>query len=149
MIDPQNAVVKLCAQGMQLTQDGDGESAKRLFLEAWQQSNTPFERAIAAHYVAKHQLTSEEIKDWNQKALDNANAVEGDDAKELYPSLYLNLGRSHEDSGSLEEARHCYEQALRLSIHLPDNGYRHLIENSATAGVKRVATIPRSLLGER
>jgi len=99
-IDPQNVVVRYCAEGIQLEQSGQRDEALRLFTLAWDKSTDAFERTIAAHYLARHQTTPEEVLHWNQEALSNADAVGDDRVREFYPSLYLNLGKAHEDLGT-------------------------------------------------
>jgi hypothetical protein len=138
VIDHNNPIVKLCGQGMEREQEGKGEEARQLFLTAWEESGLPVERAMAAHYVARYQDTVEMTLFWNQTAVNNADAVENDGAKDLYPSLYLNLGRSHEDTGSMSDAKRCYERAQQCLGDLPENGYRKLIQNACAAGLDRI-----------
>lgn len=54
-IDPDNAVVKLCAQGMQAEGAGRRGDARALFEQAWEIAGDDYERCIAAHYLARHQ----------------------------------------------------------------------------------------------
>jgi hypothetical protein len=53
--DPRNHVIKLCVQGMDMEGKGEPEEAKRLFLQAWNESTNAFEKFIAAYYVARRQ----------------------------------------------------------------------------------------------
>jgi tetratricopeptide (TPR) repeat protein len=144
VIDHNNPIVKLCGQGMEREQEGEHEEARELFLTAWEQSSLPVERAIAAHYVARYQTSVEMILFWNQTAVNNADSVENDSAKELYPSLYLNLGRSHEDTGSMSDAKRCYERAQQCLDDLPEDGYRKLIQNATAAGLDRITRAQNS-----
>ena len=50
-IDPQNLVVRYCAEGIEREQDGQRDEALRLFALAWDESSNAFERTIAAHYI--------------------------------------------------------------------------------------------------
>ena len=100
-IDPQNQIVRYCTEGMEREQEGQHKEALRLFLLAWDQSKDAFERSIAAHYVARHQATPEMTLHWNQESLTNADSVGDDRVQGFYPSLYLNMGKSHEISATL------------------------------------------------
>jgi hypothetical protein len=59
-IDPQNVVVRYCAEGIQLEQSGLRDESLRLFILAWEKCTDAFEQTIAAHYLARHQKTAEE-----------------------------------------------------------------------------------------
>jgi tetratricopeptide (TPR) repeat protein len=141
MIDPNNPIVRLCAQAIECEQEGKAEAAQQLFLAAWEQSDRPVERAIAAHYVAKYQISLDMVLFWNQTALDHAVSAGNDEARELYPSFYLNLGRAHEDTGSVTDAIRCYEQAQECLQGLPEDGYYRLIRNAAAGGLDRIARL--------
>ena len=52
---PKNNVVKLCLQGMNFEENGRQEEAKNIFLRAWDEAASDFEKFIAAHFVARHQ----------------------------------------------------------------------------------------------
>jgi len=88
---------------------------------AWDQSKDAFERSIAAHYVARHQTTPERALHWNEESLINADAVGNDRVRDFYPSLYLNMGKSHEDLGNLKDARRFYALAADLLRSLPES----------------------------
>ena len=104
-MDRDNPIVKLCVDGMKAESEGTMDDARRLFVQAWEQSKNDFEACIAAHYVARHQKTLEEALHWNKEALDRADAVNDERVHGFYPSLYLNLGNAHEDLGNWEQAR--------------------------------------------
>ncbi|HWD88902.1 MAG TPA: hypothetical protein VG367_12290 [Mucilaginibacter sp.] len=53
--DPENPVVKLCAQGMLLEGEGKHSEAAKLFHKAWADASDDLEKFTAAHYVAKYQ----------------------------------------------------------------------------------------------
>lgn len=56
--DPNNNVVKLCAQGMDMEGKGNLEEASKLFFQAWEEATNDFEKFTAAHYVARHQKSA-------------------------------------------------------------------------------------------
>ena len=47
---PENNIVKLCLQGMALEEKGKKVEAKKIFLQAWNESTNDFEKLLAAHY---------------------------------------------------------------------------------------------------
>lgn len=57
MTDPENVVVRLCAQGMQAEAEGRDAQARDLFLQAWEAAEDDYDACIAAHYLARHQPT--------------------------------------------------------------------------------------------
>ena len=136
-MDPNNPVVKLCAQGMEEENKGNPEGAARLFQQAWAQSANDFERCISAHYIARHQPTAELALRWNQEALDCANRDSGG-VPEFLPSLYLNLGKSHEDLGDAEKAGEFYEQAASRITAIPAGAYRDIVQDGINRGLQRV-----------
>ena len=111
-------VVQLCIAGTQAEFQGQLEKARKLYQEAWAAVQDDYEACIAAHYVARHQELPSERLCWNQIALDRANAVSADRVQEFYPSLFLNMGQSHELLGDLIEAKRYYDLAAQLgAIH--------------------------------
>jgi tetratricopeptide (TPR) repeat protein len=143
-IDPQNRVVRYCVEGMEKEQEGRHEEASRLFMLAWDQSKDAFERSIAAHYVARHQTTPEGALHWNQEALTNADAIGDDRVQEFYPSLYLNMGKSHEDLGNLKDAKKFYALAADLIGSLPESPLADLVRRGVMNGMQRTSNRPEN-----
>jgi len=133
-MDRNNPIVRLCVQGMELEACGRFDDAAQLFLNAWSQSTNDFERCIAAHYVARHQKNPVDTLLWNQRSLNHANAVFDDRVGGFYPSLYLNMGRAHEDLGNREDAERFYAMAASVLDSLPEgrygNGVRDAVEKA-------------------
>jgi tetratricopeptide (TPR) repeat protein len=138
MMDPENPVVKLCAQGMECESKGTFEEASNLFMSAWAQCKDDFERSIAAHYVARHQKNPEEALIWNQRSLDYARAVGDDRVSGFFPSLYLNLGKSYEDLGRQDDARQFYAMTVQALPVLPDDRYGRIIRDAVERALERV-----------
>ncbi|CAD5256086.1 MULTISPECIES: rRNA adenine methyltransferase [unclassified Imperialibacter] len=86
--DPTNEIVQLCAEGMNLEGQGNGNQAAQLFMCAWHLAKNDYEKFIAAHYVARQQPSVTAKLEWNLAALDAASKVSGDEVKGAYPSLY-------------------------------------------------------------
>ena len=138
-MDPNNPIVRLCVEGMQAEATGKAAEARLLFIKAWEKKQNDFEACIAAHYVARHQETPQDTLTWNQIALDRAIRLEGEEIDTLYPSLYLNLGKSHEDMGNLQVARKYYEMAASAASALAQNRYGDTVRDAIARGLHRVA----------
>jgi len=136
--DPNNNVVKLCAQGMDMEGKGMPEEASRLFLQAWNEATNDFEKFTAAHYVARHQKNNTDKLKWDEIALQLALKINNDSVREIFPSLYLNIAKCYEDLNDLENAKRNYESALSFSNLLPDNGYGNMIKGGIVNGIERV-----------
>ncbi len=138
-IDPDNPVVRLCAQGMQAEGEGRPQEARALFLQAWEARTDDYEACIAAHYVARHPDSARDALHWNQTALDRAHAVTDGRVLGFYASLCLNLGKSHEDLGNLAAAREHYARAAASLHDVPDGPYRDLVHGGVTRALARLA----------
>jgi hypothetical protein len=138
MLDRENPVVRLCIAGMECEGKGELDKTRALFEQAWVESTNSFDSCIAAHYVARHQATPADALHWNQIALDRADEVETDDVRGFYASLYLNLGKSHEDLADATEAARIYRLAEAAIEALPEGPYRDMVRDGATRGLERV-----------
>jgi tetratricopeptide (TPR) repeat protein len=138
-MNPNNPIVQLCAEGMEWEMKGRFDEASRLFMAAWDQSTDDFEKSVAAHYVARHQKTPAEALLWNQKSLDHANAANDARVQGFYPSLYLNIGKSHEDLGNPKDARSFYELAAAEAKCLAEDRYGDIVRDGIARGLQRVS----------
>jgi tetratricopeptide (TPR) repeat protein len=136
--DPNNNVIKLCAQGMEMEAEGKPEKAGDLFLQAWTEATNKFEKFTAAHYVARHQKTIADKLKWDLMALELALKINDETIKGSYPSLYLNVAKCYEDLNEPDNARENYELALSFTNLLPDDGYGHMIKGGIMNGIERV-----------
>jgi tetratricopeptide (TPR) repeat protein len=137
-MDENDAIVRLCVQGMECESRGDFAQASQLFMNAWVQSKDDFDRCIAAHYVARHQENGADALLWNERSLEYANAAGPDRVREFYPSLYLNVAKSHEDLGNLEDARTFYELAEKVLDSLPEGQYGSVVRAAVDRGLQRI-----------
>ena len=137
-MDPNNPVVKLCVAGMAAEGRGDLDAARDLFLQAWTIQQDDFDACIAAHYVARHRPPAEMLQ-WNQLALDHALTLNDEQVQGFFPSLYLNLGWSHEQLHQLSDAAHFYDQATALLARLPDGPYADVVRKGVAAGQARLS----------
>jgi tetratricopeptide (TPR) repeat protein len=120
--NPNQNVVKLCLQGMNMEEKGKPEEASRLFLQAWNEATNDFEKFIAAHYVARHQKNVSGKLKWLETALQFALKTNTDAVTSAFPALYLNIAKCHEDLGDPDKARKNYEVATSFKDKPSDKG---------------------------
>lgn len=121
-MDTNNPVIALCVAGSRAELEGRKADAYALYAQAWDAAGDDYEACIAAHYAARGAPDPREIFRWNRIALDRAEAVEDERVQPFYPSLYLNMGRSHELLGEQAEAEHFYALAAALgAVHQPSD----------------------------
>ena len=108
--------VQLCAEGTRAEFQGRLEPASALYMQAWEAAQDDYDACVAAHYVARFQATPEAVLRWNEEALTRADAVRDERVRDFYPSLYVNLGRAHEQLGHEAEARRYYQLAADLGL---------------------------------
>jgi len=120
--DPNNNVVKLCLQGMGMEENGKPEDASKLFLQAWNESTTDFEKFIATHYVARHQKNVSDKLKWLETALQFALKINNDSVKSAFPSLYLNIANCYQDLNNADKAKKNYELATSFKDKPSDRG---------------------------
>jgi hypothetical protein len=137
-LDPDNPVVKLCVAGMRAESEGHLTEAAELFQQAWAARQDDFEACIAAHYVARHQATPEEVLRWNEVALAAAEAAGGERVQDFFASLYLNLGHAHETLGHTSEARRFYDLAAGQLEAVPGGRYGEMVRGGIENGRRRV-----------
>jgi len=136
--DPSNKIIQLCAEGMEAESKGSIEAAKKLFLNAWEESTTDFEKFTAAHYLARNQENLDEELIWNLESLRLASLINEDSMKGYFPSLHLNLGKSYEKLNDIEMAIQHYTLAANFTKYLPDDGYGNMIRIGIREALKRV-----------
>ncbi len=134
MIDPENPVVQLCAEGMAL--EGTPAEARRRFEAAWAVRTDDYDAAIAAHFLARHQDTPVAALHWNNLAVQHAAAVADGRAAPFMASLYLNLAAAHSSLGERDAAGSALEQADTQLATLPPDGYRNFL----VMGIRRLAS---------
>lgn len=138
-MDPSNPVIALCTDGMAAELRGEFGAALRLFERAWEISTDDYERCIAAHYVARHQDGPRPTLEWNERCLQLALSVNDERVSGFYPSLYLNIGRSHEELGNLAAARGSYQQAQAHLALLDSDPYGDLLRDGIGRALERTA----------
>lgn len=120
--NPNNLVVRLCIQGIDMEEKGKPEEASRLFLQAWNEASNEFEKFTAAHYVARHQKNVPDKLKWYETALEFALSVNDDAVKGAFASLYSNIGRCYDDLGDPDKAKTNHELAISVTTTPTDKG---------------------------
>jgi hypothetical protein len=120
--DPNNHVVKLCVQGIDMEGKNKPEEASKLFLQAWNEATNDFEKFIAAHYVARHQNNVADKLQWTETALQYALKTTDESAKGAFPSLYTNIAKCYEDLGDPDKAKKNYALAKSFTDKPSDKG---------------------------
>lgn len=120
--NPNNKIVQLCVQGVDMETKDKTEEAGKLFHQAWNEATNDFEKFIAAHFVARHQKNVPDKLKWLETALRFALKINNDAVKSAFPSLYLNIARCYEDKGEPDEAKKNYELATLFKNNPSDKG---------------------------
>ncbi|MCO5995051.1 hypothetical protein [Actinoallomurus rhizosphaericola] len=122
-MNPDNPVVRLCSEGMRAEAEARQNDARDLFRRAWETATDDYEACVAAHYVARHQPTSEDTLHWNRECLARADRVGDERVRAFYPSLHLNIAKACRDLGRLDEAREHFQRAAACVDALPQGQY--------------------------
>lgn len=137
--DPNNNVVKLCAEGMSLEGAGKKEEALALFTQAWEEASNDVEKFTSAHYIARHQKNAIEKLNWDKTALDFALKIDDEIVKGAYSSLYLNIAKAYEDLEDFNSAKEYYRIALSYTEFLLDDEYGAMIRAGIANGLERIS----------
>lgn len=119
---PNNKIIRLCIQGMDMEGEGRQEEASRLFLLAWNEATNEFEKFTAAYYVARHQENVSGRLEWLEKALHSALKINDITVTTAFPALYSNIAKCHEELGNLHNARKNRELAASFTAKPSDTG---------------------------
>ena len=120
--NPNNIVIQLCIQGMDMEGKGMPEEAEKLFLQAWNEAANDFEKFTAAHYVARHQKSVADKLKWYEIALQCASKVNDHAVIGAFASLYSNIAACYEDLGDFDNAQKNRELAAAFTSNPSDNG---------------------------
>nr|MDQ6903690.1 rRNA adenine methyltransferase [Bacteroidota bacterium] len=59
-------------------------------------------------------------------------------AEDMLPSLYLNIGKCHEDLRDFKKAKENYDAAVSFQNFLPNNEYGRMIRTGIVNGLDRI-----------
>ncbi len=125
---------------------GDRAEARSLLTAIWDElgpAGDIFHRCVAAHYLADMSDDPEIELEWDLRALEIANSLEGEVAetnplaasvRAFLPSLHLNLADDYRKMGDFQKARQHAEAGFALSGSLGRDAYAQTIR----AGLIRV-----------
>lgn len=139
MLDSDNPIVLLCAEAEAVRLEGNLDRAREVLRQAWEDASTPWERAVAAHYIAGVQPLPAGSHHWRRTAMDEARLAEAEDpdaVRDLWPSLHLAFAASLESVGSPERAAEAYRDALAAAQALGPEGEGYV--RAAEDGIRRV-----------
>ncbi|MFF2195821.1 hypothetical protein [Streptomyces sp. NPDC058157] len=154
-----DATMEAIARAVTEGRTGDPASARRALLDLWARigvTGDPLHRCSLAHHLADLHADPAEALAWDVRALDAADAVTGERARQhhsglriagFYPSLHLNLADDHRRLGSFEAAARHIEAARTHAPSLSADPYgdlvRRAVEEVAEAITRRDRT-PRT-----
>jgi len=119
---PDNRIVQLCMQGMQLEETGKLEAAIQLFLQAWNEAANDFEKFLAAWFVARRQPDAVNRLTWYETALGLAVKVHNDAVKAALPLLHEKMADCYAVLGNMEQSKRQQELALAAVSPPSDKG---------------------------
>lgn len=137
-----NPVMARIGTAIAASQSGDRDAARRQLADAWLQlgpDGDPFHRCALAHAMADVQDDLREELWWDLHALEAAGLLTDErvhaggvvgPAAGLYPSLHLNLADVYLRLGEPERSAEHVASARAALQHLPDDGYRAMIEQA-------------------
>lgn len=137
--------------GIELSQRGERDEARRLFGEIWVEigaGGDPFHRCALAHSMADVQDDPRDELTWDLRALEAADLLTDERAAAagvagsvaaFYPSLHLNLGEVYRKLGDLPAARRHLDLGLATTQALGDDGYSTMIRRGLHALAGRLS----------
>ena len=120
--NPNNHVIKLCVQGLDLEGEDKPIEASRVFVQAWNGATNDFEKFIAAYFVARHQKNDSEKLQWLETSLQFALKINNNTVNGAFPSLYSNIAKCYENLGDPGNAKKNDELATSFKGKLSDKG---------------------------
>lgn len=120
--NPNNTVIQLCIQGMNLEDQDKPEEAAGLFLQAWKAATNDFEKFIAAWYLARVQQNISDRLKWYKTALQHALNVNDEGVKGAFPSLHSNLAKCYQELGDPDNTAKHRELAIACLSQPSDEG---------------------------
>jgi rifampin ADP-ribosylating transferase len=109
-------------QGIELEEKGKPEEASKIFLQAWNESTTDFEKFTAAYYVARTQENVRDKLKWFERSLEFALEINDVTVSGAFRSLYSNIAKCYEDLNDSERAKENYDLAHSFSGNPSDSG---------------------------
>jgi hypothetical protein len=125
---------------MSFEAEGKKEEAEKLFQDASDLASDNFEAFTAAPFLARSRKDPKDNLKWNMEALNRANMIAGEEMKCHYPSLYLNITKSHENLDYRSDTYHFYNLAANYNKYLPTGKYGDVIKSGISQGLQRTGS---------
>jgi len=112
---PRPRLRYLLERGRTFNSSGDGEKARQLFEQAWDEAQSEGEEGLAvdaAHMVAITLAGTPDAEVWTRRGLDLAQGSKDPKAISLVPALLNNHAWELHERGRFEDALSMFEQAL-------------------------------------
>lgn len=146
-----DATMEAIARAVAQARSGDPAPARRTLLDLWTRlgaTGDPLHRCSLAHHLADLHADPAEALAWDVRALDAADAVTGQRARQhdpglriagFYPSLHLNLADDYRRLGSFEAAARHIEAARTHAPSLSDDPYGRLVRRAVEEVAEAIA----------
>ncbi len=119
---PNNPIVKTCLQGMEQEEKNNTEEASKIFLKAWNEATSDFEKFLTAFYVARHQKNASDRLEWYQTSLQHALKVNDAAANSALLTLHNSITKCYEELNDVDNAKQYYDLANSLAGNPSDKG---------------------------
>ena len=120
--NPNNPIIQLCIQGIDREEKGAPREALELFLRAWNDATSDFEKFLAAHFIARLQGNAADRLQWLEQALHFALKVNDESVGGALPGLYERIARCYKELGDEENARKNRERSISSADRPSDRG---------------------------
>ncbi len=119
---PENAIVRLCIQGMGLEEGDRVEEARAMFVRAWDEASDDHERFLVAYHLSRHGKDPAGRLEWLEIALRLASKVDEPSVRAAFPLLHSRIAECHEGLDDREAAVRHRELADSFEQGPPDRG---------------------------
>lgn len=119
---PSNDTVKRLLHGLSLEEKGDLEEAGRVFLQAWNEATSDFERFIASYHVARTERRARDKLRSFETALHLAKLINDESVKAAFPLLHQQIATCYEDLADFDNAKRNLELADSFTAEPSDKG---------------------------
>ena len=137
-MDISNPVIKYCMDGSKAELEKNLIEAELFYKKSWEISGDNYDKSVAEHYVARVQKNIQDIFKWNEIALTHAELSNSQDVKEIYPSLYLNMGNSCEDIKDYKKALDYYNLDIKSIKDSSEGSLGEMIKNKFQEKINRI-----------
>ncbi|HEX2921867.1 MAG TPA: NAD(+)--rifampin ADP-ribosyltransferase [Bacteroidales bacterium] len=120
--NPNNHIIKLCIQGIELEDKGQPDESVKLFLRAWNEAKDDFEKYLSSYFVARSQKNPADRLKWFETSLNLALKINDDSVKGAFSSLYLNIAKCYGELNDPENSKKNYNLAMIVKDKLTDKG---------------------------